>query len=468
MGGTVELPLWVVLLGTAFAVIALIDRVVGPYVRWFFRKRFYRAIDEINDRLQLKIQPFKLTKRLVLIDRLAYDVEVQAAVEAHMGESGEPRDVVMARVERYAREIVPSFSAFTYFSVGTRVARLITRSLYRVRLSAFNEEVLAGVDRDAAVVFVINHRSNTDYLLVTYLAASRSALSYAVGEWARIWPLSPIVRAMGAYFIRRRSRDALYRRVLARYVRMATDAGVTQAIFPEGRLSRDGRLALPKLGLLSYIMTGFDPAGRDVVFIPVGLNYDRVLEDRVLTGGRKQDGTPHFPVNIRTTAAVLARLIWRRTTGRSYRFGYACVSVGEPLSLKAFLARAPGGNPATNPGGNTVAKLGLELSARIGRVIPVLPVPLVATVFLASDRALSMTDVKAAAAGLWERLQAVGAHSHIPGDSLDYAVEFGLRMLTLRGLVTETEGVYAAAPEETGLLRYYANSIAHLVPEEPA
>ncbi len=244
----------------------------------------------------------------------------------------------------------------------------------------------------------------------------------------------------------------------ARYVRMATDAGVTQAIFPEGGLSRDGRPAPPKLGLLSYMVTGFDPAGRDVVFVPVGLNYDRVLEDRVLTGSREADGTLRFPVNIRTTAAFALRLVWRRFIGRYYRFGYACVSFGEPLSLKAFLAHAPGDD--------TVAELGAELSARIGRVIPVLPVSLVASVFVASDRALSMTEVRAAAAALLERLHAAGAHAHIPRASLDYAVEVGMRMLTLRGIVTEAESLYAPAPDETGLLRYYANTIAHLLPEK--
>ncbi len=114
-----------------------------------------------------------------------------------------------------------------------------------------------------------------------------------------------------------------------------------------------------------------------------------------------------------------------------------------------------------------VAELAAELSARIGRVIPVLPVSLVASVFLASGRALSMIEVKAAA-GLLERLHAAGAHAHIPRASFDYAVEVGMRMLTLRGIVTETGAVYAAAPEETGLLRYYANTIAHLLPEEAA
>ena len=71
-----------------------------------------------------------------------------------------------------------------------------------------------------------------DYVLVTWLAAQHTALSYAVGEWARIWPLKGFIRAMGAYFIRRRYANPLYRAVLARYVEMSVQQGSTQAIFP--------------------------------------------------------------------------------------------------------------------------------------------------------------------------------------------------------------------------------------------
>src|SRR3990172_4097513 len=137
----------------------------------------------------------------------------------------------------------------------------------------------------------MNHRSNMDYVLVAFLAAERVALSYAVGEWARIWPLQTLIRSMGAYFVRRNSGDALYRVVLQRYVQMATESGVPQAVFPEGGLSVDGRLRSPRLGLLDYMLKTFDPDGeRDLVFIPVGVNYDRVLEDRTLL--LKSDAAP--------------------------------------------------------------------------------------------------------------------------------------------------------------------------------
>lgn len=438
------------------SIVALLDRVIGPSVRWFLRRRVNRAIDDLNERLQVKIHPFKLTRRQVLIERLVYDPEVMAAAEAHCAETGMPRDAAMAEVQAYAREIVPSFSAYAYFGVGARVSRWIAQSLYRVRLGAFDEGALAKVDPEATIIFVMNHRSNVDYLLVTYLASTRSALSYAVGEWARVWPLSRIIRAMGAYFIRRRSRNALYRRVLARYVRMATDAGVTQAIFPEGGLSRDGNMSPPKLGLLSYILAEYDPeTARDVVFVPVGLNYDRVLEDRILMASGQEaqrDGTPRFQVRPWTIAAFVGRLIWLRLTGKLYRFGYACVGFGEPLSLKAFLKDLPDDD--------RVQALGDALTHRIGKVIPVLPVSLLARVLELHAGPIAPIDLKIRVERELDALHAKGAHSHVPRADLDYAVDVGLRMLLLRGIVEETDT--GLIVRDAPVLSYYANAIAHL------
>ena len=166
-----------------------------------------------------------------------------------------------------------------------------------------------------------------DYVLVTWLAADQSALSYAVGEWARVWPLSRLIRATGAYFIRRNSRNDLYRRVLARYVQMATRNGVAQAVFPEGGLSLDGRVGSPKLGLLNYIISDFEPGkSRDVVFVPVALNYDRVLEDRVLVAAAGATDR-RFRFRWRDSIRYFFKHIYQRLTGRFLRFGYAAVSV---------------------------------------------------------------------------------------------------------------------------------------------
>jgi glycerol-3-phosphate O-acyltransferase len=98
-------------------------------------------------------------------------------------------------------------------------------------------------------------------------------------------------------------------------------------------------------------------------------------------------------------------------------------------------------------------------------VIPAVPVPLVATVFVREPaRAWSELELKAAVLRLTEQLEARGAHVYVPRGDQDYAIAVGLRMLTLRRLVEDTEGLYRARPEELPLLSYYANSIAHLFP----
>ena len=280
MTESVSLPLWLAAVVFVLAAVALVERLLAPGVKWLVRRRVARVLDEVDARLSIRIQPFKLTKRQVLVDRLLNDPAVLAAVEAAAREEGHPRDRVFARAATYAEEIVPAFNAYVYFRVGYWIARQAARALYRVRLGA--DESLRAVPEGATVVFLMNHRSNMDYVLVSYLVAEKTALSYAVGEWARVWPLQTLFRAMGAYFIRRDSRSPLYRKVLERYVAMATAGGVTQAVYPEGGLTRDGRLRPPRLGILDYIVRSFDPSGRDLVFVPVGLNYDRVLEDRTL------------------------------------------------------------------------------------------------------------------------------------------------------------------------------------------
>jgi glycerol-3-phosphate O-acyltransferase len=277
---------------------------------------------------------------------------------------------------------------------------------------------------------------------------------------------------MGAYFIRRDSRDPLYRKVLARYVRLATEEGVTQAVFPEGGLSRDGALRPPKFGLLSYMVARFDPDGeRDVVFVPVGINYDRVLEDRNLTAGLGADADTRQARGGRLPfARYLVRALALLARGRWYRNGYASVGFGTPVSLRAHVrGRNVDLRKLTEEQRFAeIEVLGTALMAAVARVIPVLPVSLVATVLLRAGRALSEDKIRSGAEMLIAELRARGTHVHVPRHDPAYMVHVGLRMLLLRRLVQETDGRYAGDPRETVLLRYYANAIAHHLAAPPA
>ena len=464
MTDAVAVPLWLVLLAGLLAVWAFYEHVLIPALRWMVTQPANQVIDQVSTRLRIGIRPFQRTRRQALIHRLLTDPKVQEAAEQFSREQRQPLPRALRLVETYAREIVPAFNAYLYFRTGYWIGRSVARLLYRVRIGYVDSAGLERIDPNATVVCVMNHRSNMDYVLAGFLAADQAALSYAVGEWARIWPLSALIRAMGAYFVRRNSRDELYRRVLERYIAMATEAGVPQAVYPEGGLTRDGRMREPKLGVLDYMLRGFSIRGeRDLVFVPLGLNYDRVLEDRSLL---KDKGSTGRVKSLWITLRFVAHNVWLMLRSEWHRFGYACVNFGTPISMREY-CRARNVDFQALAGEErraAVAGLGRELMQAVGRVVPVLPVPLIASIFVAQpQRALSALELKAEIGHLLARLEAAGAHVYIPRGDLDYALTVGLRMLQLRHLVDVRDGLFRAREAELPLLAYYANSITHLI-----
>src|SRR5262249_16620901 len=150
---------------------------------------------------------------------------------------------------------------------------------------------------------------------------------------------------------------------------------------------------------------------------------------------------------------------------RWHRFGYACVNFGSPVSLAAYLTRRSFDFRALpkDEHSRRLEELARALMAEVARVIPVVPVSLVATVFVREpDRAWSELELKGEVLRLIEDLDRRGAHVYVPRGDQDYAITVGLRMLTLRRLVDDTGGIYRARADELPLLTYYASSIAHL------
>ncbi|RYH04565.1 glycerol-3-phosphate acyltransferase [Salipiger sp. IMCC34102] len=444
----VTLPLWAFVLIVLFAAVTFASHFLFPSVRWFFRKRAERVIARVNTRLARPIEPFKLARRHDMIQRLIYDPEVSAAVVEHAKANDVPEAVAFEQAQKYAREIVPGFSATAYFTVGMRLARWLSNSLYRVRIATYPREALEELDPDATIIFVMNHRSNMDYVLVTYLVSRAGALSYAVGEWARVWPLSGLIRMLGAYFIRRQSRGELYRRVLARYVQMATEGGVTQAMFPEGGLSLSGAVNRPKLGLLNYIVSNYRPGKRDVIFIPVGLNYDRTIEDQFLIRAAKRGNRRFRPPTSTILHGVFTHL-WQRVTRQFDTFGTASVGFGQPLELSLFLDTLDGDDPT-----EAVAD---ELMERVRHVVPVLAAPLIARLLLEEDgltREMLLDRTTGCLADL--ALQDMPLPRRTPQEQVDDT----LARFSKRGLIREN-GAITVTEQGQDVLTYYATSIAH-------
>ncbi len=374
--------------------------------------------------------------------------------------------VTLEAAERQARlylmEIVPKFNLLAYYRFGAPIARAFLHLLYWVVVDRRSiEEFNTKVPKDAVVIYMINHRSNVDYVLVAHMLYKFISLSYAVGEWARVWPLNHLFKWFGGYFIRRRYREPLYHAVLSQFVATITRSGVTQGVFLEGALSRDGAWRKPKLGMLDYLVL----SKRDqrftapLYFLPTAVSYDRVLEDRNLTDELKGKGDRRGKMaKLGSTLDYLFRNFWRGLFRRLKRYGFAMVSFGEPVLVDDYIREHPeivaDDFETRKPHLRALAN---EVMRRVSDALPVTPVGVVAIAFQRlgpgwHDEAAMRTaidEVRAALSGsVWLRT--------FEGSEL---WEEAKGVLELRHLIESDGDRWRWSPGEDLLLSYYANSL---------
>lgn len=466
MEHTITLPYWLFILLIVFALLLILDRILLPGMRWYLHRRVNRVIDEVNSRLDIEIRPFQLTRKQALIDQLIFDDKVIDAIKEYAEEHNMPKEVAHAKAMRYAEEIAPSFNAYIYFRFGYWIAKKIGRLIYRVRVGFYDDNQLKNIPDNSSVVLVMNHRSNMDYILVSFLVAEKTALSYAVGEWARIWPLQTLIKSMGAFFVRRNSRNNLYRRVLERYVNLSTRAGVCQAVFLEGGLTRDGKLREPRLGFMDYMLRDYHPdINKDIVFVPVGINYDRVIEDKSLV--RRLDPSASkrsLWFVMKTSLHFFFKTLMMKRKARWRRFGYASVNFGKPISAKHYSQQQAIDFSLLEADArfNCIQHLANKLMHEIALVIPILPVALMAEIVLDQNQQWkSELELKAAAMKRIQQLEQLGAPIDISSGAFEQVLTTALDMLTGRGFIELKNNLYQAKVESQVELEYYANSIAH-------
>lgn len=434
-------------------VIAIVLFVVG--------KRHARTLQRTR---RIHIDKFKLKRRHAEIELEVFGSrEVVHAIRAYAKEHHVEIDEATARAKTYLREIVPKFNLLAYYRVGAPIARAIMHFLYRpvvdrTPVRDFTENAPKG----SVVVYLINHRSNADYVLVAHMLFRFISLSYAVGEWARVWPLNHLFKWFGAYFVRRRYREPLYHTILAKFVQTITKNGVTQGVFLEGGLSRDGAFQRPKLGMLDYIVT----AKRDPEFeaplylIPTAINYDRVLEDRSLVDELrgKEDRSSRFE-KLSTTFEFLFKNFLRSLSRRFKRYGYAIVTFGTPVSVDEFLQSHPGALAATfaerKPHLQALAE---QVMTEISLALPMTPVTVVARLFANANggRLASATIVNAIDA--WKGATP-GRRWLFREKGGEEIWEAARAVLELRDLIEETPEGWRWREEETLLRDYYANAL---------
>ncbi len=421
-----------------------------------------------------RVDRFKLTRKQFVIEQVLADPAVDEAVCAHAKEHGQSEEATWGRVRGYLNEIVPFFNLFAYYRLGYSISRVLLGLFYKVTVEYERPDPFRGLPRDSIVVYLMNHRSNADYVVVSFVLLGDVSISYAVGEWARAFPLEYIFKSFGSYFIRRRYREPLYHAVLRAYVQLITRNGVTQGIFPEGGLTRDGKLRPGKIGLLDSILgVAVDPGIRARMFVvPVGINYDRVLEDRTLLRELESGGDRPRTSRLTQAREVASYVFWntgRLLTRRWKRYGRAAVTIGQPIPVDVWLEEneAVGVSVLALDRAERLPRIQEfcdEMLARIGAIIPVTPVPLACAALQTFDAEyVPRSQLLDRMAAMRDVLLELNGRVVRADRDIEETFDRAHTMLRMRRIIVQSGDGFVVLPHGRPLISYYANSIVHLL-----
>ncbi len=472
MNAVVTLPLWLVILLSLAAIASLNSHLLKPLIRWWLRDREQRFNERLKHNLSRKLPEIFNLRRKTRIDMFLNKPAVKAAIAKAVHDNQGTQEVVYAKAHTYATEMTPEFYALFYFKFGYYVARTYLRFMYWVRIGQQPPHFIENIADDASVIIVGNHRSNIDVMVLAYLAARTNMISFAAGEWAKVWPLSALLHMSGSYIVRRDASDPLYRTLLAIHVQELIRVKMPQGIFPEGKLTRDGGIQQFKLGLLNYMLASLNTENvEDIVFVPVAFNYDQTPEDRTLIRHEKQGFSKKSRFySLLGTMSYLARFMIKKIQRGKAAYGNAAVNFGEPLSMKQWL---PSQGMALDKLDDDqrhaiVAPIGTELFHRISQIIPVLPVSVVATAMVES--ALTQIDSEALATlarkvlARFEQRQAVIIRDN--QQSIEDFIQDGLDVLIIRRVLEQQDSKLYLREDHQELLKYFYNSTAHLLHDD--
>jgi glycerol-3-phosphate O-acyltransferase len=397
---------------------------------------------------------------------------LRAFMEQYAQNRKEPIYKVRKEAAGYLDEI-----AATYKPLMIRVLDVIVGWITRTMFdgAVVDEKGLAALksmSRRGPLVLIPCHKSHIDYLILSYVLYHHDmpCPQIAAGKNLSFWPLGPIFRAGGAFFIRRTFRGAvLYSRVFGEYIHKLLEEGYNVEQFIEGGRSRTGKLLMPKLGLLSILVNAYkNGACEDMIIAPVYIGYDRVIEEQAylheMEGGKKE------PENFKQV--VRARKFLKKRYGKIY------INFSTPISMNELLESfaTPLADMPAKDQNALIRNLGWRVINAIDRVTVVTPHSLVAAAILnAPSQRFTLDDILAIVDSYLHALVSQKAHL---ADTLAYdqahAVRHAFDTFIQRKFIERVSEDKHAPPEETvfttvenkrTLLEYYKNnSIGYFVP----
>jgi glycerol-3-phosphate O-acyltransferase len=411
-------------------------------------------------------------------DRLREEVirspKLQKVIAEMAGEGEAERSVITARAVSMLREMEAALDMNEIAALDRVVAQAASRMFSAVEVDEAGIERLREHAKEGTLILLPSHKSHMDYIVLAWILYRRKMPlpSVAAGDNLNFFPIGPIFRRAGAFFIRRRfSGDRLYSAVVDAYVRRLIRDGSPLEFFIEGGRSRTGKLLPPKLGLLSIVVdASLGVPTRTTWFCPVSIGYERFIEEKAFV--RELSGGEKTRENMRGLVRSMDLVVGR--------YGRLSVQFGRPLSLADVLldvdaASKPDDLARMSPPKRraVIARLAYRVMNEINAVTAVTPGSLVAAALLSHDkRGLLHADLVTACEQLARTLHRFGARfspsladPHARGGIRGTALAEAIEMFTRAGHVEARrvgdDVIYVVPPEARLSLDLAKNVIVH-------
>jgi glycerol-3-phosphate O-acyltransferase len=407
-----------------------------------------------------------LSHRRNLVKGLLDEPLVKQAILEEAERENIPESKAQANALRYGNEIA---SDYTYSAI--RFLEVVLSWFWNKIYDGIKVSHIEGVQDVAQgheVIYVPCHRSHIDYLLLSYLLF-RNGLTpphVAAGINLNMPVIGSLLRRGGAFFMRRTFKgNPLYSAVFNEYLHTLFTKGFPVEYFVEGGRSRTGRMLQPKTGMLAITLRSFLRNSRmPIVFVPVYIGYERVLEGRTYLGELR--GAAKKKESFFDIFKVIGAL--------KQRFGQVSVNFGEPIKLAEFLDheqpswREQALGPQYRPGwlNETTQRLGERVAQGLNEAAAINPVNLVALALLSTNKLALDDQAMARILDLYLNLLRrvpYSPHTTLPEGDGKALIEYVKGMNLLSEQKDALGKILYLDEQNAVLMTYYRNNVLHIV-----
>lgn len=419
----------------------------------FITRRAWRTLDKVER--VIRGNRYKIPR--FVPEAILSRGDFNLALEQHASAHDIPFETVKSKAGRYLREIAATHSPYVIDLIANAIHALYRQGYGSIHYSDEDVAEIARLGSEHPIVFLPSHRSNLDRLSLQYMLWENDLPPNhtAGGINLDFFPVGPLVRRTGVFFIRRSFKDNdLYKLVLRSYIDYLVEKRFPLEWYLEGGRSRSGKLNPPRFGLLHYVADALERGKSDeVTLIPVSIAYDQIQEISDYT--REAQGKSKE----RESIGWLVRTI--RSLRR--RYGDIYIRFGEPVSLSS----AVDGGSDSDQTSIDLQKAAFEVMYRIGRATPMTPIAVVSIALLAErGKAKTAEELADRCAQIVDFVRARDVPTTEKLDLADESTVTGiLDWLAEHGNVSSHEAVgrrvFWLTDEQMIRISYYRNVVVH-------